>query len=109
MAIKFFKSLFVLTNEDKDILFDLVRTDPIRACMDTVRQCELRTMSKKGLNMMHSAMFEMINQYGTIIYEKVGFELHGRIVEEYSDGFLWCPGLVDKFICPDAKRKIVQK
>ena len=83
MAIKFFKSLFILTNDDKDILFDLVRTDPIRACIDTVRACELRTLNKKGLNMMHSAMFEMINQYGTIIYEKVGAELHGRIVEEY--------------------------
>ena len=61
MAIKFFKSMFVLTNEDKDILFDLVRTDPIRACMETVRNCELRVINKKGLNMMHSAMYEMIN------------------------------------------------
>ena len=109
MAIKFFKSLFILTNDDKEILFDLVRTDPIRACIDTVRSCELRTLNKKGLNMMHSAMFEMINQYGTIIYEKVGAELHGRIVEEYQQGFEWCPGLVDKFMIPDQKKKIMAK
>ena len=109
MAIKFFKSLFVLTKDDKDVLFEIVKIDPIKNCMEIVRQCELRVVNRKGLNMLHSAMFEMINQFGTMIFEKVGQELHSRIVEEYSPAFEWCPGLVDKFYLPDEKRKLIAK
>ncbi len=37
MAIKFFKSLFVLTRDDKDVLFEIVKIDPIKNCMEMVR------------------------------------------------------------------------
>lgn len=102
MAIKFFKSLLHVGKSHKDVLVTMVRLNPVEKCLAVVESCKTRI---KTLNMLHSATFEFINQYGTAVYDQISEELHSQMVEAHSVDFEWCPGLVDKFILPDSKGK----
>jgi len=73
MAIKFFKSLLSLVGKNKEILHGLIRLNPIKKMIPLVESCKGKT---KRLNMLHSAVFEFINQFGQTVYEVVGEDLH---------------------------------
>ena len=57
------------------------------------------------MNMLDSAMFEMINNYGGLIYEKVGDQMHAKVVSHYATLFPSQKRYLDKFILPDALKK----
>jgi hypothetical protein len=77
MAMKFFKSLLVLMPKHKEILHGMVRLDPIKKCLPVVESCKTKL---KTLNMLHSAMFEFINSFGSVVYELIGEDLHETMV-----------------------------
>lgn len=102
MAMKFFKSLLYLAHKNKEILHSIFRLNPIEKCLPLVSSCQTKL---KTLNMLHSCMFEFINLFGVAVYDQMGEEAHTNIVEQHADDFLWCQGLVDKFLMPDLKAK----
>ena len=55
--------------------------------------------------MVDSAMFEMINQFGALLYDKVGAEMHSKVCTQYISLFPNLKGLMDKFILPDGLKK----
>ena len=78
MAIKMFKSLFVLTNQSTLMTKMIVGSHPMSFCVPTLRMFE--NDRKKPMNMLDSAMYEMINLYGSLVYDKVGPEMHSKVV-----------------------------
>ena len=59
MALKLFKSLFVLTAKSKEVTKLIVSSHPISFCVPTLRKFEEDL--KRPLTMLDSAMYEMIN------------------------------------------------
>lgn len=55
--------------------------------------------------MLESAMFEMINSFGGLLFDKVGHEMHAKVVSQYIEMFPNQRRYLDKFILPDALKK----
>jgi len=77
MAIKFFRSLLALSNQDDEILHDIIRLEPLNYCR-SIFTCDRVRAGR--LNMLHSATFDFINVFGVIVYEKMSVELHRKLV-----------------------------
>ena len=50
-------------------------------------------------------MFEMLNQYGALLYTKVGPSMHTQVITHYMEQFKNLNSLLDKFVLPDALKK----
>ena len=81
----------------------IVGSHPMSFCVPTLRMFE--NDRKKPMNMLDSAMYEMINLYGSLVYDKVGPEMHSKVVTQYVGLFPNQRGFMDKFICPDGLKK----